>query len=191
MKKKPSKHLIALLIFFLILLVLLFAGLYVLDQLSNKPAIRAYCQETREFAQINQSYLETLFTTTFSQAEQCQGDETCMNQVSQSIFSNLEGKSSLSYFPSTYFLRASENSIEKLFLSGKYVKSQVTTPREIKVLRLLQGKRGDICDDGFKFDQAGPTDMTYLNDYISEAEVIIPVKKDGKVIGAVIKLWGD
>ncbi len=181
---------------FPVLIGMYFFVSFFLDKLSNKPAIRAYCQETETFIQENASTFPHLFTTWFDEAKNCQGDSTCQEEVQSRIMTSLDGKESLPYFESTYFIRAKSNTeIEKLFLSGEWKMITVTKDeRKVqKVLALLQGRHRKICDQGFKTDGLYPNieSMTYLHDIWSEAEIIIPVKEDGKVIGAVVKAWGD
>jgi hypothetical protein len=114
------------------------------------------------------------------------------------IFSELRGLEGLEYKESTYFIRLKdENTIEKLFLSGKYTTAQSPQAKEKKVLALLKDKRGAICDEGWKIDgnelEEGfsGSRMRYLYDMFSEAEILIPVRHDGRVIGAIVKAWGD
>lgn len=175
------------LVFFMIPVTII---LIALDVISNKPAIRHYCAETENFITQNQAHLETLFSTTFDRAQTCTNID-CIHQNNQEIVNGLEGEENLMYFPSTYFIRlGADNEIQKLFLSGNYKLKKAETWKEDMVVKLLEGKRGRICDQGYKID-VNTTTMTYLNDLEAEAEIIIPVKKDGKVVGAVVRWWGD
>lgn len=177
-----------------VILLLFFA----VDSISNKPAIRAYCQNTQEFIDTNQASLSTLFTTVFDSAKECRGNTKCESEVSSSIFSSLYGLEGLGYKESTYFIRLNdENTIEKLFLSGKYTSVRNPQAKEKKVIALLKNERGAICDEGWKIDgnelEEGfsGSRMRYLYDMFSEAEILIPVLHDDRVIGVVVKAWGD
>lgn len=183
---------------FSLLVVTFFCFSFAVDLLSNKPAIRAYCQNTREFIDTNPESLRLIFTSTFDRAKKCQGNTYCEAQVSESIFSSLHGLEGLEYKESTYFIRLHDgDTIEKLFLSGKYSNTRDSRAKESKVIALLKNTRGAICDDGWKIDAneheegLSGSRMRYLYDMFSEAEVIMPVYDGTRVLGAVVKAWGD
>lgn len=160
------------------------------DYISNKPQIRQYCRDTTNFINLNQQSLSQIFGNIFDEAKTCT-DEKCKSKVSDFIMHSLVGKEELTFFPSTYFIRVSnERKIEKLFLGGDYKEKSAETRKEYEVVRLLEGRRNKICDQGWKLDNV-TSYMKYLYDFPSEAEIIIPVKENGRVIGAIVKTWGD
>lgn len=168
--------------------LIIILGLFVLDKLSNKPAIRDYCSSTKNAVDTNQDAFTTIVTTIFDQAKSCGNGDSCKTLVSESIFKAMPlAYFDLMYPESTYFIRASnEGLIEKMFRSGEYYAKTPETFREKFVLWRLNQSKG-VCDLGWKND-ISTTSMTYLRDITAEAEVIVPIRKTNS---AIVRLWGD
>jgi len=175
-----------------LVVIFLSSSYFLMFILSNKPSILKVCQQTEEYIQINESGFSTLFSTLFDRASKCpENTENCMAVNRTEVYQLLADQESLENFSSTYFIRsAGKDHIEKLFLSGRYQKDEADTNGEKKVKKVLDAEKSKICAEGIKTDNTFTT-MTYLNDFISEAEVVIPVKKGDEVIGAVVRIYGD
>lgn len=93
-------------------------------------------------------------------------------------------------FPATYFVRLQDKELEKLTLSARFTSSPIHFKGEKTVANILRGRGFGRCDQGWKMDQSNST-MRYLYDMHAEAEVILPVRQDGKVLGVVVRAWGD
>jgi hypothetical protein len=169
-------------------IILIIAGFFALDLLSNKPAIREYCRETKNYVSQNPEVFHKITTDIFDQAKSCGNGEECKKEINRAIYNTLPSSfSQLTYPESTYFIRANkEGLIEKLFYSGEYYAKTPETLREKFILSRLNHSKG-ICDLGWKNDLTTTT-MTYLRDIVGEAEIIIPV---GKANAAVVRIWGD
>jgi hypothetical protein len=162
-------------------------------------------EETQAYIERNQTGFDDIMTTGFLEARNCQHQhQACLSKFpaesekaliacqelnvcgftnQATIYKNLFATEDLRDFPSTYFIHLADDQIEKLFLSGDYEISTARTERENKVLDLLR-------QQGPSFEGLAVRDH-YLNDLYSDAEVIVPVVKDGQVIGAVVRLYGD
>jgi hypothetical protein len=170
------------------IITLIIIGFFALDLLSNKPAIREYCKETRVYVSQNQEVFQKITTDIFDHAKSCGNGEQCKKDVYREIYAILPPSfSQLTYPESTYFIRINDQGlIEKMFYSGEYYAKTPETFREKFILwRLKRGK--GICDLGWKNDLTTKT-MTYLRDIVAEAEIIIPVGQSG---AAIVRLWGD
>lgn len=179
-------------VLFIPLILLAMGVILFADKISNKPAIREYCNRTEEFITKNQGAMVDILTNQFDYARSCsRNQENCNGDVSKAVLSQLTGTRDLPYFASTYFIRKGDgDEIEKLFLSGNYEVVKVDNGKTRQVSDVLMGRHSKICDQGFKVD-IQTTSMTYLHDFPGEAEIIIPVKANDQIIGAVVKTWGD
>jgi hypothetical protein len=74
-------------------------------------------------------------------------------------------------------------------LHGEWVEETVNTGGEKKVAQFLESPKSGYLR-GIRID-ATYSNMVYLRDFYSEAEIIVPVYEGTKVIGAVVKLYGD
>lgn len=149
--------------------------------------------QTIKFITQHHSPLATILDEGITQAANCIPSTTdCRSQTGNFIYSQLQDLDQLKYPSSTYFIRARKQAtIEKLFLSGEYQSEPVDTPAEHLVFLVLQDRLpGWVLAIGAKLDANNST-MHYLNDFHSEAEIIVPVKQHGKVIGALVRLYGD
>lgn len=183
-----KNRLFSILIFFAVVLFFLFQ-LFV-GYVSNKIGISGHCAELKDFISLNGRALESVFTNSFDQATTCQTEACRLEQITATKLS-LRGSHNLTFYESSYFIRLNaDKNIEKLFLSGEVKTTIPTTAGEKRVTRLLQGRATPICTQNWKID-ASATAMTYLKDGYSEAEIILPVKKLGQVIGAIVMRFGD
>lgn len=133
----------------------------------------------------------------------CRDDRACVSQVRSQIDLLVEKSSttnsdiskpdyfnqvSLSNDQPFYFVALKNGQLVKLFFSGEVKVSPIKTLGEVRVKELLLGERNELY--GFQANVDGLR-MTYLNDFYSEAEVIVPYKRNGEIIGAVVYLHGD
>lgn len=169
-------------------IILIIAGFFALDLLSNKPAIREYCKETKDYVAQNPEVFRKIITDIFDQVKTCGNSEKCKRDINRSIYSTLPPSfSQLTYPESTYFIRINkEGLIEKLFYSGEYYAKTPETYREKFIIWQLSHSRG-VCALGWKND-ISTTTMTYLRDITAEAEVVVPI---GNTHAAIVRLWGD
>lgn len=199
MKKSKQSYFVPIVIIIVgFLIFLMICWVAFIDVISNKPQIRQYCAETHVFIDKNSEVFPEIFSKIFTTASTCHGNLQCKQEVSMDLMGRLHGKEDTRYFESTYFLRlASDGMFEKLFLSGDLNRSVPKTRQERNVRALLLGRRDEICDEGWKVDGNelntgfSGSHMRYLYDMYSEAEIIIPIRSDGKVIGAIVRAWGD
>lgn len=178
----------------LLTLALLFFGFIglVLYASSTTQQMWHVCGETKVFRKENIRHLETIYTRIFDRAKNCDHNAACEERVSRDILDFFVESEKVTQFPTTYFIRESDDGvIEKLFLSGRYETKRASTKEELKVLAVLQGKRKEICTEGWRLENGIGTDMTYLRDLYSEAEAIIPVDINGERVGAIVKGIGD
>ncbi|MEN8253066.1 MAG: hypothetical protein ABFQ62_01660 [Patescibacteria group bacterium] len=187
-KKVVRKNFIIGLSIFLLTIYLIYQGF--LWIISNKFSINAYCSDVKSFIELNNSTFETVFTNSFDVAVACRTEKCKTQQVNQTMLS-LEGSDKLKFYQTSYLIRLNtDGNIEKWFWSGDVKTTIPTTDGEKQVTKLLRGKSSPICTQNWKLD-SGETHMTYLKDAYSEAEIIIPIKSDRKVIGAFVSRWGD
>ena len=158
--------------------------------ISNKPGIKAHCNEVKNFLANNDAELKKAFTETFDQAVKCQNRE-CERQLLREVHRSLHGTNNVRFFGTSYFIRLNgDGNIEKWFWSGDIKTTIPETKGERKVAQVLQGDSRAICTQSWKLD-AGLTYMTYLKDEYAEAETIIPFYDNGKVVGALVSRFGD
>lgn len=176
----------------ILLIIFIIIGYCIFYFLSNKPSIKQSCKEAKQYISQHQSQLQTLLTQSFDQASKCpENSPECLASNMQELVTQFPDTGELSNYSSTYFIRAEgEEHIAKLFLSGRYQKDPADTVKEKEVMKVLRGEKKEICADGFKSD-VNFTTMTYLKDFIVEAEIIEPIKDGDKVVGAMVRLYGD
>jgi hypothetical protein len=174
------------------LILVLFVFIKIILSSSTTPNMWVVCNEVKTFQKKNLDHLLVVYGFLFEEAKNCHHNEVCEATVSQKILQSFSDSEKVTQFPSTYFIKLSENGvIEKLFLSGRYETDRVDTTEERKALAVLEGKRKEICTEGWRLEDGTGADMTYLHDIYSEAEAIIPVRIDNKLLGAIVKGYGD
>jgi hypothetical protein len=141
--------------------------------------------------------IRSILTTTMDAAEKCQESTQVCEKLNQTaIYDVLGDTSSVSYFPSTYFIRLKDQHIQKLFLSGKMINEKITTPREARVYAFIARGKGTqiFCPNSGNYTRPLRIDLSCLRDFPSDAgtENIILVRDDNQqVIGAVVKIYGS
>lgn len=147
-------------------------------------------QDTIKWIEKEQIGLSKVFNDIFVQAEKCTAYTSCQQAVAAEIYNVLPGLKKLKDFSSTYFIRLSEDRkyILKLFLSGEFKKTIILTTKEKDVRDLLTGSKDILI--GIRIPEIY-TNMIWLKDFPSEAEIILPVKDSVTTIGAVVRLYGD
>ncbi len=162
--------------------------------------------QMQDLMQGNPAFFDTVFEEILTASDDCTLSETECTQQARSQFDALTlSTATLSstvqkpnYFSSIslrsdepfYFiaLNKEQTQITKLFFSGERKDSPLITRKEKRVAQLLLGKKERLM--GLQANVEGLR-MTYLNDLYSEAEIIVPYKKDGTILGAVVYLHGD
>jgi hypothetical protein len=146
---------------------------------------------TSKVIEQNETEVNEIFTSVFNKARECNGDVYCQEGISTEIHRLLaNSKEEWPSYTATYFIRLNNNkNIEKLFLHGEWVEETVSTGGEKKVAQFLESPKSGYLR-GIRID-ATYSNMVYLRDFYSEAEIIVPVYEGTKVIGAVVKLYGD
>lgn len=144
-----------------------------------------------QFVRSHQEQLAYIFLETFSKAEQCNnGLPECKLLLADDIQSVIQ-TSELPSGTSTYFITVdSKGTIRKLFLSGDYTVTTASTVGERKVYNYLLGRRLFLNAFPYKIDSTN-TNMLFLRDLQAESEVVLRVKKDRKIIGAMVIVHGD
>lgn len=209
----------------LILLLIIAYPLYLL----LAPSQGFYYKETQKFIEIGDVNATNLFLYTFDNAKKCNeiiasnsAYLACQKKISKEIYNKVPHLTDLKQSNSTYFIRLqNDQTIEKLFLSGKLNSIDVPTETNLqicnsdkkckrtvdmikqqqKVIALLKGEK-KYLPDGYNtlyeksksFYLQGNNEPKYhfLNDFGSEFEMIFPVKdKKGHIIGAIVRLHGD
>ncbi len=163
-------------------------------------------QQILSLMESHPQFFNEVFEVVLPKAAECKGEEACVQEVRSRLdslvslvempTSSVSNASEPSYFSQVsllndqpmYFIQFKNDSLIKLFFSGELVITQVKTSGESKVKDLLSGTKSDLY--GLQANLEGLR-MTYLNDLYSEAEVIVPYKKENKIIGAVVYLHGD
>lgn len=175
--------------FAVILLILFIFGLAFLQYLGLEGPDSVY-QKTQSAISKNPKGYEQIFIYLFDEAKFCK-EARCRKSVSDKIHKILQTNTkSQPFYESTYFIRLKDqDKMEKLFLHGEYKEEKIDTAGEKKVARFLKSKSGSYLK-GFRID-ATYTNMNYLEDFYSEAEIIILFKKENKTLGAMVKAYGD
>lgn len=178
---------VSLAIFLIICFLVVQAVIWVISQ---KTFIYGYCRQLDSFISTNQTSLETALTTSFDRASKCSNEE-CKKKARQELLTTFQESEKMRFYPSSYPIRLNaDGNIEKWLWTGEVVTTIPTTRSEKRVAALLAGVGSPICTQGWKIDGT-ETSMRYLKDFHSEAEIIKPIKKDGKIIGAWVVLYGD
>ncbi|MFZ1721936.1 MAG: hypothetical protein WAU07_05530 [Microgenomates group bacterium] len=158
----------------------------------------------------------TIFTSIIPLAVMCENSgESCESSIKQKFLALFDTSSEDNAYQVSggesvlnkpmYFIQLQQNrEIVKVFFSGNVKVEQIDTRSEMKVRELLQGERETLYGPYFNseafltLNEAGGTESnkrifkpTYLNDLYSQAEVIVPFKHDGKLIGATVWLHGE
>ena len=137
-----------------------------------------------------------LVTSIFDESKNCQSIK-CKDSVSLKIHDNLSNMKSTPFYEGIYFIRVNSNGdLEKMFLHGEFKLEKVDTKGEKKVFQFLTknnyGFASNLYLKGFRIDSV-VSNMHYLNDYYSEAEIIVPIRTydSMKIVGAIVKGYGD
>lgn len=141
----------------------------------------------------NQSKYYELTTSIFDEAKNCDNLK-CRSLISLKINENLKEMKNTRFYEGIYFIRInSDGYLEKMFLHGEYKLEKIDTAGEKKVFRFLTENNLDkLYLKGFRIDSTF-SNMHYLNDYYSEAEIIVPIRTydQAKIVGAIVKGYGD
>ncbi|MBU0579198.1 hypothetical protein KKE34_05730 [Patescibacteria group bacterium] len=202
MKKRFAKPLLGVAVAFIILVLTGFAFVAWRLYESGKGVYTLRSAQVSELMRENPQFFDEVFTKILPEALECQGNVECVVGIRSRLDLLTEATASESstidvpgYFSDVslannqpmYFITLDQDRIVKLFFSGGVITSPVETRKE--ALRdVLLGKRDKLY--GLQANVDGLR-MTYLNDLYSEAEIIVPYVKDGKIIGAVVYLHGD
>ncbi len=152
-----------------------------------------YRFETKFFIHDHTQQLNAILSQGINQAAACRlSPPKCQHISGLFIYKTLPQIRALRNPTAVYFIRATRSrSIEKLFLSGKYEQSTINSFGEEVVYQTLSGKlQPSVLNIGLKLDSQHTT-FHYLNDFYSEAEIIVPALDKGKVVGALVRLYGD
>jgi hypothetical protein len=167
-----------------IISLLIIIGVSVLSTINssrNREIVHNYTQETNQYILNNAEGLQYIFNNLFSQAEQCLKQEeqrsSCQQNVSQEIFNQVTDN--LQDFSSTTFIRLSENNLQILSLSGSLTNQRdgyndQEHQRLQQINSLLNGEVKQI-----------PWQDYFRN--LSGEEVVIPVKINNTIIGAIVR----
>ncbi len=141
----------------------------------------------------NQSKYYELTTSIFDEAKNCDNLK-CRSLISLKINENLKEMKNTRFYEGIYFIRInSDGYLEKMFLHGEYKLEKIDTAGEKKVFRFLTENNLDkLYLKRFRIDSTF-SNMHYLNDYYSEAEIIVPIRTydQAKIVGAIVKGYGD
>lgn len=174
-----------------VITVIIFVGIMLFSYINsyrNKKIVEEYTQETKKYIQKNQQGLEHIFTSSFQEAKKCEltystnyaSRESCKKSVSEDLYKYVSND--LKDFSSTGFMKFDKTFPEIMLLSGQYSVESNETPRSNSVNKmrmdnlksLFEGKVNSIPWDNY-------------TDEFSGKEVVIPVTKDSKVIGAIVR----
>lgn len=193
-KRKQLKRFVILLLAFIFILlgsfVLKVEDIRLNSELDREATITNYVINS------NQSKYYELVTSIFDESKACQ-NEKCKNRVSLKIHENLKEMKGAPLYEGIYFIRVNSNGdLEKMFLHGEFKLEKVDTKGEKKVFQFLTKDNYEFASNlylkGFRIDSV-VSNMRYLNDYYSEAEIIVPIRTydSMKIVGAVVKGYGD
>jgi hypothetical protein len=189
-KKQYSKLKIQYMLYGALILLFIHIGLFLSASFFKIEASSAMYHTTQRYIRNNSENFHTLFENVFDQAKQCNGSSSCEKEISEKVFSLLLDFDKIGrQKESTYFIKLqNDDTFEVLFLSGKYEVDSIDTAKKRQVQKLLNGNIQDLNANKLHLGD-GDEDMRYLNQLKSKFETIIPVKKDGKTIGAVVRLY--
>ncbi len=174
-------------IFAFYLIVNSFEGIY--------PLVGEYYL-TKNYIQQHPEDMKQLFKNVFNIINKCELNSELINLIDcrkikeQWISKVFPNDGYFSNYSSTYFITLGrENTINKLFLDGKYKETKARSYKEQMVIELLKGKRKNLL--GLRINEM--LSLTYLNDLYSEAEIIVPVYDNHSFVplGAIVRLYGD
>jgi hypothetical protein len=201
MKVYPEPNIKEALIFSIkALLVILFSLFVGLCFLVFIPILESYPDHVASFEShyINASenikkkkpFIDLIFLSYFDEAKICRTD-ICQQEVSKKIHEALKPHLHWKKYEATYFIRLNEKkNIEKLFLHGEWKEEVVDNSQEMKVVSYLNNPNSKEYLKGILIKHFYQN-MIFLGDFYSEGEIIVPVKKDDKIIGAIVKLYGQ
>ncbi len=166
--------------------------------LGNVDVINRNTELIEEKAKYSSQYTH-IFTTTFPKIRECTlryDYKYCKNMLQNEINTLNIPKRYTYYFiqkcPSYSGSHArvqEESAICKLFKSGDFTRTVVSSPGEQRVYQILEGKQ-KYKPNNFRMNEIFTTSR-YLFDLYSEAEIIVPVTADGEIIGAIVELYAD
>lgn len=199
MKNKTTKSKLIKTFMFLLIALSIFFTLFLVkvNGLSFNSELDRVAIITDYVIQGNQTKYYELVTSIFDDAKKCT-DEKCKKKISLKINENLKEMKGTPFYEGIYFIRINENGdLEKMFLHGEVKVEKVNTKGEQKVVNFLTKNNysmfvNNLYLKGFRID-SGISNMHYLNDYYSEAEIIVPIRTydNAKIVGAVVKGYGD
>lgn len=190
-------------------MILLFGSIYWKLLQNGKQIYEVRSLQVTKLVEKNPVFFDNVFTDIFPQALNCKSipEVNCAQTLRSAFDKRLSeinhGSDANAYFVPDYFgngslnltsklpmyfIKLEDGKIAKLFFSGDLKLEPVDTAGERKVQEILFGKRKELY--GIQANIAG-LEMTYLKDFLSEAEVIIPYEKNGEIIGAIVFLHGD
>lgn len=174
------------------LLAIVFAMLspaIIFNYFGTSPLYKVYGQKIQEIS-LNPIGYKELFTEVFDHALECPkiASSKCREEIQRQIMSTLQ-TTDLN-FPEYFVRLTSEGTLQKLFLSGEVLEISANTQGEKRVVSLLLDKEHNLLWNGWRVSES-ESNIKFLNDLYSEAEVIIPVKVHGKIKGAIVYLYGD
>lgn len=185
-----KKFLMILVLVALVVIGTLYFFLYYVDSQGQGSNFSYYTNLMSAAVKKDENSVNFIFTALFDKAKDCR-DPECQKRVSDELHQKLIHFKDISYYEGTYFIRLnSSGKIEKLFLNGEWKEESVDTPGEKTVYAFLKNPRGRNYLKGFRINEYY-SNMVYLADLYSEAEIIMPVIIDNKVIGAIVKAYGD
>lgn len=185
--KKVFKYLFFVIVFLTIAFVVKVEDFRFNSELDRVAIITDYVINT------NQPKYYELATSIFDEAKNC-NNLKCRNLISLKINENLKEMKGVSFYEGIYFIRInSDGDLEKMFLHGEFKLEKIDTTGEEKVFQFLADNNLDnLYLKGFRIDSIY-SNMHYLNDYYSEAEIIVPIRTydQAKIVGAIVKGYGD
>ena len=184
-------------IIFVFLASLLLLLIFKLNSVSINTELDRVAVITDYVIQGNQSKYYELATSVFDDAKKCT-DDKCRKLVSLVIHEKLKEMKGTPFYEGIYIIRVNtDGNIEKMFLHGEVKMENVDTKGEKKVFNFITKSNYSIFVNslylkGFRID-GGYSNMHYLNDYYSEAEIIVPIRThdNQKIVGAIVKGYGD
>lgn len=194
---KKHKLLNAVIMIVVIFVVLISSLIFKLNSVSINTELDRVAIITDYIIQGNQSKYYELVTSIFDDAKKCT-DDKCRKKISLKIHDNLIEMKGTPLYEGIYFIRLNNNGeIEKMFLHGQVKIEKVDTKGEQKVVKFITKNDYSIFTNnlylkGFRID-SGISNMHYLNDFYSEAEIIVPIRTfdNQKIVGAIVKGYGD
>lgn len=146
----------------------------------------------REAIEYQNNY-SLLFSEVMPQFKRCKeiGNTDTLSNLCGPSFAHRMADLALPERTNIYFIQLcdGDRTICKLFKSGDFRITKIQTNREKRVRKLLEGMQTTVTDN-FRINEQY-TAVQYLFDLYSEAEIIVPVISQGKVIGAIVEVYGD